>query len=236
MPRKKKFKAPPPVAYSEKPVLTTVQLAEYYQTDEDNIRKNFQRNKERFEEGKHYFKIEGDELNKLRVTISHLQISVMTRTLYFWTERGAARHAKILDTDKAWEVFDLLEEFYFDHEKFTWNKARADGKIVRKNFTDVIKEFYEYAKTQGTTRPQVAFQMKYTRICNKLAGLPAVGGRDKATVQQLGICSWSENRMTEIISECMEKALSYKKIENQIEIWANAVDNIFNQSYLLPFA
>ena len=236
MSRKKKFKAPLPVAYSNEPVLTTVQLAEYYQTDVDNIRKNFQRHKERFEEGKHYFKVEGEEINKLRVTISHLQISVMTRTLYFWTERGAARHAKILDTDKSWEVFDLLEEFYFDHEKFNWNKARTDGKFVHKNFTDVMEKFYEYAKVQGTTRPQVAFQMKYTRICNKLASLPPVGGRDKATVQQLGICSWSETRIAEMIIACIEQALPYKAIEHQIELWANAVDDILNKAYVLPLS
>ncbi|MDL9985518.1 hypothetical protein QS817_20565, partial [Providencia rettgeri] len=30
-----------------------------------------------------------------------------------WTERGAARHAKMLDTDNAWDVFEALEDFYF---------------------------------------------------------------------------------------------------------------------------
>lgn len=33
--------------------------------------------------------------------------------LYLWTERGANRHCKILDTDKAWQQFDVLEETYF---------------------------------------------------------------------------------------------------------------------------
>ncbi len=33
--------------------------------------------------------------------------------LYLWTERGANRHCKILDTDRAWEQFDNLEETYF---------------------------------------------------------------------------------------------------------------------------
>jgi hypothetical protein len=35
------------------------------------------------------------------------------RHLLLWTERGAARHAKILDTDQAWEVFERLEDAYF---------------------------------------------------------------------------------------------------------------------------
>ena len=37
----------------------------------------------------------------------------MARTLYLWTERGASRHCKILDTEKAWEQFDHLEDTYF---------------------------------------------------------------------------------------------------------------------------
>ena len=37
--------------------------------------------------------------------------------LYLWTDRGAARHAKILDTDEAWEVYEELEDNYFNPKK-----------------------------------------------------------------------------------------------------------------------
>jgi len=37
--------------------------------------------------------------------------------LYLWTLKGANRHCKILDTDKAWHQFDLLEENYFKVKK-----------------------------------------------------------------------------------------------------------------------
>ncbi|EPW0481128.1 ORF6N domain-containing protein, partial [Escherichia coli] len=33
-----------------------------------------------------------------------------------WTERGAARHAKMLETDRAWEVFEKLEDCYFSQK------------------------------------------------------------------------------------------------------------------------
>ena len=36
-----------------------------------------------------------------------------TSILYIWTERGAFLHAKSLNTDKAWEVYDSLVEHYF---------------------------------------------------------------------------------------------------------------------------
>jgi hypothetical protein len=95
-------------------VLLTEQLSDIYECEPSNIKKNFNANKDRFVEGKHYYKLEGKELDNLRVTFSDLQISPMTRSLYLWTRRGASRHCKMLGTDKAWEMFDLLEDKYFN--------------------------------------------------------------------------------------------------------------------------
>lgn len=103
----------PPVQYNGLRVITTELLANVYETEINNIQQNFKRNKKRFIEGKHYFKIVGDALNNLRLTMSQLQISAKVRSLILWTERGAARHAKMLDTDNAWDVFEALEDFYF---------------------------------------------------------------------------------------------------------------------------
>ena len=103
-----------PVEYRAERVLTTEQLAQAYECEPNNIKKNFNSNKEHFEEGRHYYKVEGDALNDLRVTFSDLQISPKTRCLYLWTRRGASRHSKMLGTDRAWEMFDALEENYFN--------------------------------------------------------------------------------------------------------------------------
>ena len=103
------------VTYSDQLILTTEQLAEFYGCETRNISDNFKNNEERFVENKHYFKLKGEELKNFRLqseTIG-LQISAMTRTLYLWTKRGAARHAKMLSTDRAWEVFEQLEDTYF---------------------------------------------------------------------------------------------------------------------------
>ncbi|MCM1507394.1 MAG: hypothetical protein NC177_09715 [Ruminococcus flavefaciens] len=35
------------------------------------------------------------------------------RVLYLWTERGALLHAKSINTDKAWEVYEFLVDNYF---------------------------------------------------------------------------------------------------------------------------
>lgn len=106
------------IQYKSVPVMTTEQMADFYGTDSVNIRKNYTRNAERFIDGKHFFKISGQELKDFAsdfevLTNSNMEISSKARTLTLWTEKGAARHAKILDTDQAWDVFEQLEEVYF---------------------------------------------------------------------------------------------------------------------------
>lgn len=101
------------IEYRGQRVVTNEQLAAGYGTTVDRIRQNFNRNKSRFVEGKHYFQIERDELNDLRVSFSDAQISPKTRSLTLWTERGAANHSKMLETDQAWDYFNDLSEFYF---------------------------------------------------------------------------------------------------------------------------
>ena len=108
-----------PVTYKNTPVITTELLAKLYGTDTNNIKVNYTRNSDRFIEGKHFFKLMGDDLKILRVTLSNSQnpVSPKTRSLILWTERGAARHAKMLETDQAWEVFEKLEDCYFSQKE-----------------------------------------------------------------------------------------------------------------------
>ncbi|HCJ2847036.1 TPA: ORF6N domain-containing protein [Clostridioides difficile] len=95
-------------------VLTTQQLADVYETDVNNIQANFNRNKDRFKENIHYFLLQGEYLKEFKNQPTNSQlVSKHSSQLYLWTERGANRHCKILDTDKAWEQFDNLEETYF---------------------------------------------------------------------------------------------------------------------------
>lgn len=108
------------IEHNNKRVLTTKQLAEAYETDINNIKVNFSRNGDRFEEGKHYFLLRGNALKefKNKVTDSNV-VGKNANQLYLWTERGALRHAKILDTDRAWEVYEKLEETYFRAKQLT---------------------------------------------------------------------------------------------------------------------
>ena len=70
-------------------VLTTEQVAQVYECEPVQIQQNYANNKDRFVEG----------------------------ALMLWTKQGASRHCKMLGTDKAWDMFDCLEESYFNQQK-----------------------------------------------------------------------------------------------------------------------
>jgi hypothetical protein len=92
-------------------------LAQAYECEARQIRQNFSNNRDRFVEGKHFYMLENKELAEFRLCVenfdSQISLSPKARNLTLWLERGAARHAKMLNTDRAWEVFEILEETFF---------------------------------------------------------------------------------------------------------------------------
>ncbi|EON1102072.1 P22AR C-terminal domain-containing protein, partial [Escherichia coli] len=140
---------------------TTELLAQLYDTEILNIQVNFTRNKERFVEGKHFFKAVGEELKNLRLTLSKSQnhISPKTRSLILWTERGAARHAKMLETDQAWDVFEKLEDCYFRQcKKNTGKQEKSTNELSAKEANSLVW-LWDYAN-----RSQALFRELYPAL------------------------------------------------------------------------
>jgi phage regulator Rha-like protein len=101
------------IEYNNIRVLTTQQVAESYQTSTDTVTRNFNRNKDRYTEGKHYIALEGEEKNAF-VDCGQIDRGLKNaKTLYLWTQKGCLLHAKSLNTDVAWEVYDKLVDNYF---------------------------------------------------------------------------------------------------------------------------
>lgn len=150
-------------------VLTSKQLALCYETTTDRIKQNFKENRERFVERKHYISLTGDDLKafKNEVTKNHLveknQVGISDLVgnrashLYLWTEKGALLHAKSLNTDKAWEVYDYLVDFYFRVkeqpqsqspelqicEESCETPAKIEGKVPKQAGFDIAPAFRE---------------------------------------------------------------------------------------------
>lgn len=102
-----------PLEFKNQRIMTTSVIAESYEVVERKITDNFNNNKERYQQGKHYYLLQGEELKQFKGDNENFGFATNINKLYLWTEKGALLHAKSLNTDKAWEVYDQLVETYF---------------------------------------------------------------------------------------------------------------------------
>ncbi len=94
-------------------VLTTKQIAEAYKADIRTVQQSFRNNKKNYQLGKHYIELSGKDLQEFKDDPKMYEQIKYAKHLYLWTEKGALLHAKSLNTDKAWEVYDHLVDLYF---------------------------------------------------------------------------------------------------------------------------
>lgn len=161
-------------------VLTTQQIAEAYGTDSKVISNNFNRNRERYVEGKHFICLEGDEL-KVFKTNHHFDESSKINKLYLWTQKGAFLHAKSLNTDKAWEVYDHLVDSYFEKKQplklSTEEKIQilAQGNVELQEKVEAIdKDLQEFKRDL----PLLGVECQKITYAKNQKVVPLLGGKD----------------------------------------------------------
>ena len=87
-----------------------------------------------------------DELREVKATYYQFDGELnRTSRANFWTEKGALLHAKSLNTEKAWEVYDYLVDFYFRVKEKTAIVPIADTTEPQKN--ELSKEHAQTALT-----------------------------------------------------------------------------------------
>lgn len=160
-------------------VLTTQQIAEAYGTNTDTITKNFNRNKERYVEGKHYIALDGAEKNNFVDRGQFDRGLKNAKVLYLWTEKGAFLHAKSLGTDKAWEVYENLVDFYFNKKKPMSTAEQiqilAQGNIELEHKIDSVdKDLQEFKREM----PLLAIECQQITDAKNKKVVPLLGGKD----------------------------------------------------------
>ena len=160
-------------------VLTTQQIAEAYGTDEKVISNNFNRNKERYAEGKHFICLTGDDLKEfLHSSNLGLQNQSKIRTLYLWTEKGAFLHAKSLNTDEAWAVYEKLVDTYFNSKKplTALEQLQLTQQAVlevKEQVDSVSKDLQDFKNDM----PLLAVECEKITRAVKAKGVEVLGGR-----------------------------------------------------------
>ena len=105
---------------------------------------------------------------------------------------------------------EVLEQAIIDKAKSEWLLTRQQGKLVRREETDVIQELIEYAKRQGSEHSDKLY-MTYSKLVNSLVGIKA-NSRDKVDFGILMIIRQLEDMFTRVIVSSMENELHYKEI------------------------
>ena len=156
-------------------VLTTAQLAESYGTDGKTISWNFCHNKQRYTEGKHYFVVTGDALRAIR---DFHELPKNVNKLYLWTERGALLHAKSLNTDKAWEVYDFLVEHYFrsvtmnDIIDMTLDDMQEKAAKSKQHQIGELRQYHSLTCTAAIAKAKA--EIEQIKVLDYLASHPAL--------------------------------------------------------------
>ena len=157
-----------PIEQNGQRVLTTAQLAEAYGTDSKVIIKNFNRNKEHYIEGIHFYCLTGNKLKEFFANVNlTFANSSKIRTLYLWTEKGALLHAKSLNTDKAWEVYELLVDTYFRVQEISNSYAEL-VKLLRNDFSSDMERVVNTAIDKALNKRFKAFDKSLDKKAEKI--------------------------------------------------------------------
>ena len=156
-------------------VLTTQQIAKAYGTDGKVISYNFNNNKDRYKEGKHYILLTDDELRTFR-EIHELPNNI--NKLYLWTEKGAFLHAKSLNTDEAWAVYENLVDTYFNRKKplTALEQLQLTQQAVlevKEQVDSVSKDLQDFKNDM----PLLAVECEKITRAVKAKGVEVLGGR-----------------------------------------------------------
>lgn len=116
------------------------------------------------------------------------------------------------------QAFNAMEQaLKKDSDKLEWKQARIQSKEVRRNVTDTIKEFVDYATSQGSGSAS-KYYMNITKM--EYAALELIQSKEKVpsgfrdTLDLLDLCflQAAEQVCRAAIKEGMERKFPYKEI------------------------
>ena len=106
------------------------------------------------------------------------------------------------------DAFNQMEKVIMEKQTAVWLETRQQGKLIRKDETDVLQKLVEYAREQGSGHADMLY-MTYTKLANRMVG---ISRRDSATNSQLNDLSTMERIIANVVIDEMEQGVHYKQI------------------------
>ncbi len=183
-------------------------IAMIHESTVKRINELINRNRKRFKDGIDIIDLLVDE--NFKVVLNDLNFSTKTisnsNNIYLLSERGYAKLLKILEDDKAWEIYDELVDNYFNMRE----AINTDSAIGLKGKRLAIME--ENAKTNQA----------------KLLFKVATGTASNSARERIFAHIATELTGEKFIPEIQEKEFSAKEVGDELGITANKVGRIAN--------
>lgn len=134
--------------------------------------------------------------------------------------------------EKYIQAFDSMKETLTRQNNESWKEIRTHGKLARKELTDVIQDFVEYATAQGSTSAKFYYanitKMTYKALAMLEKGAKVTPGfRDLLDNSNLTFLAAAELKAEDALQFGMQEGMHYKEIyeyaKNKVEILAHAI-------------
>lgn len=108
-------------------------------------------------------------------------------------------------------AFNTMESIIRERQSTEWLLTRKQGKLIRRNETDVLAELAEYATQQGSKNMGKQVYQIYTKLVNSLVGIEK-GGRETAPFKTLSVIMFLEDMILNTVRQEMKNRTYYKEI------------------------
>ena len=140
-----------------------------------------------------------------------LYVLNLKQSLRVLTKESKFVRAKIFDYIEYLENQNLmLKQALWNKQNTEWLETRRQGKLTRRNETDVIASLILYATEQGSKNANKMYVV-YSKLVNNLVGIES-GMRDIVSLETLFNIAKLEDLFQSIMIDCMENSVYYKEI------------------------
>ena len=120
--------------------------------------------------------------------------------------------------------FYTMRQILLQRQTPVWQNTRCLSKQIRKKEEDRIKEFIDYAISQGSTHAE-RYYTSFSKLADKAAGIKE-GCRDIANLEQLNKLTIIEQIIQVCIQEGLQRKIDYKEIYQNCKERVNQLDQL----------
>lgn len=157
-----------------------------------------------------------------------LYVLNLKQSLRVLTKESKFVRAKIFEYIEYLENQNLmLKQALWNKQNTEWLETRRQGKLTRRNETDVIASLILYATEQGSKNANKLYVV-YSKLVNNLVGIES-GMRDIVSLETLFNIAKLEDLFQSIMIDCMENSVYYKEIYKRCKEHGTQMMKYFNK-------